>query len=144
MSVKPSITPCLIYNDAPAAIEFLCQAFGFSRHMVVSGAGVGEILHAQLLLDGCMIMLSSAKPTSEGPFSMVPPSVTGGLVTSCLSVALDDPDGHYARALAAGTKIIAAPHDNDYGGRGYECFDSEGNIWSFSSYDPWAVPPRAC
>ena len=25
----------------------------------------------------------------------------------------------------------------DYGGRGYSCFDLEGHVWSFGSYDPW-------
>ena len=26
--------PCLSYKDAPAAIDFLCNAFGFARHAV--------------------------------------------------------------------------------------------------------------
>jgi uncharacterized glyoxalase superfamily protein PhnB len=28
--------------------------------------------------------------------------------------------------------------DEDYGGRGYNCRDPEGYLWSFGSYDPWA------
>ena len=29
-TTKSPIVPCLTYRDAPAAIEFLCKAFGFS------------------------------------------------------------------------------------------------------------------
>ena len=30
------IVPTLRYRDAPAAIEWLCRAFGFERHLVVT------------------------------------------------------------------------------------------------------------
>jgi uncharacterized glyoxalase superfamily protein PhnB len=104
----------------------------------VPGVGERDIAHAQLVLDGCMVMLSSARPESRTRFGMVPPAATGGLVTACLAVALTDPDTHYTRAAAAGATIIAPPHDNEYGGRGYEARDTEGNVWSFGSYDPWS------
>ena len=32
---KGNIIPGMRYVDAPAAIEWLCEAFGFSRHLVV-------------------------------------------------------------------------------------------------------------
>ncbi len=139
MPVRPSITPSLVYNDAPAAIGFLCNAFGFTEQLRVPGASDGQIAHAQLTLgDGIMVMLSSATPGTRERFGMVAPAAAGGLVTACLCVALDDPDAHHARAAAAGADVIAPPHDNDYGGRGYEVRDLEGNVWSFASYDPWA------
>ncbi len=138
VTIRPSITPCLVYEDAPAAIDFLCRAFGFTRHLVVPGGSTRDIAHAQLMLNGNLIMLSSASPSTQERFSMVAPAATGGLVTACLCVALTDPDAHYAHALAEGAEILAAPHDNEYGGRGYEARDSEGNVWSFSSYDPYA------
>ena len=34
-SAKANVMPCLTYRDATAAIEFLCQAFGFQKKMVV-------------------------------------------------------------------------------------------------------------
>ena len=138
MPVRPSITPCLVYDDAPAAIDFLCQAFGFKRHLVVPGGNDRDIVHAQLSLGGNLIMLSSASPGARERFGMVTPAATAGLVTACICVALDDPDAHYARAAAAGAPIVAPPHDNEYGGRGYEARDCEGNVWSFGSYDPYA------
>ena len=139
MPVRPSITPCLVYEDATAAIDFLCRAFGFTQQLSVPGPAPGQIIHAQLTMGtNIMVMLSSATPGSRERFGMVAPGTVGGLVTACLAVTLDDPDAHHATAAAAGADIMAPPHDNDYGGRGYEARDPEGNVWSFSSYDPWA------
>ncbi len=139
MSVRPSITPCLVYRDAPAAIDFFCRAFGFTQNLVVPGSGADDIAHAQLLLDGNIVMLGTASPETRARFSMVSPRDTDGLVTTCVCVTLADPDAHHARAVSQGVCIIATPHDNEYGGRGYEAYDGEGHVWSFSSYDPYAV-----
>ena len=49
-NVKPTtanVIPCMRYHDAPAAIEWLCRAFGFEKHLVVPGEH-GAIAHAQL------------------------------------------------------------------------------------------------
>jgi uncharacterized glyoxalase superfamily protein PhnB len=132
MVARPAIIPGLIYEDAERGIAFLCDAFGFQRHLVVPGDASGQIAHAQLVLDGGMVMVSS--PSADE--SRSPPS---GRPKLWIYVVMADPDGHHARAVAAGASIIAAPHDNDYGGRGYEVRDSEDNIWSFGSYDPWAT-----
>lgn len=44
---KANIIPTMRYRDAPAAIEWLCRAFSFERHLVVPGEN-GSIVHAQL------------------------------------------------------------------------------------------------
>ena len=51
--------PTLRYENAPAAIEWLCEAFGFEKHLVVPGEK-GKIAHAQLVFGNGMIMLGSA------------------------------------------------------------------------------------
>jgi uncharacterized glyoxalase superfamily protein PhnB len=132
------IIPCLTYANASAAIAFLCQAFGFERQLVVEGAP-GQIMHAQLVRGDAMVMVSTAAGGPPGKFRMVTPKAAGGVVTCCMAMFVEDPDAHHAKAAAAGADIIQPPHDNDYGGRGYECFDCEGNFWSFGSYDPWAA-----
>ena len=53
------------YHDAAAAIEWLCEAFGFVRHLVVPGEG-GIIAHAQLRFGNSMIMLGSARDDEFG------------------------------------------------------------------------------
>jgi uncharacterized glyoxalase superfamily protein PhnB len=55
-----NIIPAMLYRDAAAAIEWLCRAFGFEKHLVVPG-DAGTIAHAQLVLGNGMIMLGSAR-----------------------------------------------------------------------------------
>lgn len=142
MPVRPAIIPCLWYKDAPAAIDFLCRAFGFERHAVhADDANPSIIAHAQLVLDGQMIMLSSYGGESDfkSKAKALHPGEAGG-ITSTPYVVLDDVDGHADRARAAGAEIIMEPKDEDYGGRNYTARDPEGYVWSFGSYDPWANP----
>ena len=62
MTVKPAIIPCLRYADAPAAIDFLCAAFGFERHAVYADDKDPSLIHhAQLIDRGYMIMLASLR-----------------------------------------------------------------------------------
>lgn len=143
MAVRPAIIPCLRYKNAPAAIDFLCAAFGFERHAVYADAGDPRIVHhAQLVRDGNMIMLSSL---TDSPFTKEAPMTTvaeAGGNTQAAYIVLDDVDGHADRARAAGADIFLEPHDEDYGGRGYAARDPEGNVWSFGNYDPW-TPAQA-
>jgi uncharacterized glyoxalase superfamily protein PhnB len=136
-----NVIPGLRYTDAPAAIDFLCNAFGFVRHAVYADeTDKSLILHAQLTLDGGMIMLGSARPGEvQNLHRWKTPAEAGGVTTS-LYIYVADPDAHYARAAAAGAGIIEAPHDNQgYPGRGYSARDPEAHLWSFGSYDPWAA-----
>ena len=55
-----NIIPTMKYVDAPKAIEWLCRAFGFERHLVVEG-DLNIVEHAQLTLGGGMIMLGSVR-----------------------------------------------------------------------------------
>jgi uncharacterized glyoxalase superfamily protein PhnB len=59
-NTKSTVIPCLRYRNAPAAIEWLCQAFGFEKHLVVPGEGE-TIAHAELSFGNGMIMLGSVK-----------------------------------------------------------------------------------
>ena len=139
MPVQPAIIPCLRYEDAPAAIDFLCKAFGFERHAVFADPDDPKLIHhAQLVRDGEMIMLSTAQPSE---FSRAAPMVSviqAGGNTQSAYVVVEDVDAHAARARAAGANIYMEPRDQDYGGRGYGARDPEGNAWSFGSYDPFA------
>ena len=126
-----TIVPSLRYRDAPAAIEWLCEAFGFEKHLVVPGEG-GTIDHAQLVFGNGMIMLGSARDAPGRPRK--PP---GGPDPKSAYVIVGDVDAHHARAVAAGARVVTAPEDQHYGGRLYSCRDPEGNLWNFGTYDPW-------
>jgi uncharacterized glyoxalase superfamily protein PhnB len=131
-----SIIPTVRYRDAPAAIEWLCRAFGFEKHLVVPGDG-NTIAHAQLTYRNGMIMLGSARDDEFGRLQKTTAEV-GGTGTQSPYVIVPDADAHHARAVAEGAEIVYPLKDEDYGGRGYSCRDPEGHLWSFGTYDPWA------
>ncbi|MBA3898202.1 MAG: VOC family protein [Sphingomonadaceae bacterium] len=139
MPVRPAIIPTLRYKDAPAAIDFLCDAFGFARHAVYpDDKDSATIHHAQLVRDGNMIMLGSAADSPYVTAARMKSVADAGGVTQALYIVIDDVDGHAERARAAGADIFMEPEDQNYGGRNYSARDPEGNVWSFGSYDPWA------
>jgi len=136
-STKATIIPVLRYRDAPVAIEWLCQTFGFEKNLVVPNED-GSIAHAQLSFGNGMIMLGSV-PKQETDFGrlMKQPDEIGGAETQSSYVVVEDADAIHARAKAAGARIAIEIKDEDYGGRGFSCYDLEGHLWSFGTYDPW-------
>ncbi len=133
---RSSVIPAFRYRDAPAAIEWLCNVLGFTRHAVYEGAG-GEINHAELALGGGMIMLGSMKDDEHGR-RFKSPGELGGAETSSAYIVVPDADVVYARAQAAGATIVRALQDMPYGSREFAVQDPEGHTWSVGTYDPWA------
>ena len=120
------IVPYLNYEDAPAAIEFLVKAFGFTERMRMPMPD-GRIGHADLAYGDDCIMLASV--WSE--MGMASPKNLPA-THSRVQMYVDDVDAHFAQAKAAGAKIIAEPEDQFYGDRMYRAEDCEGHQWLFS------------
>jgi uncharacterized glyoxalase superfamily protein PhnB len=131
-----NIYPVLRYRDAHAAIDFLCDAFGFERHAVYESDD-GMVEHAQLAHGSGMVMLSTERDDDEAR------GFGKHAGQGWAYVVVDDPDGHHARAKAAGATIIRELEDQDYGSRDYSAKDPEGNIWSFGTYDPGTASVEA-
>ncbi len=129
------IIPTMRYKDAPAAIEWLCNAFGFETHLVVPGEN-GIIAHAQLRFGNAMIMLGSEIENEYGKLIKTPKN-QNGINTQTPYIVVEEIDNHYNKAIANGARIVLDIKDEDYGGRGYSCKDPEGYIWNFGSYNPW-------
>lgn len=132
----PTIIPTLRYRDGLAAIDWLCQAFGFMPQLVVPGAN-GTVAHAQLVFGNSMIMLGSAND-NEFHTLVKSPIESGGIGSQSVYIIVGDVDAHHRIAIAAGAVIVLEIKDQDYGGRAYSCRDPEGHVWNFGSYDPWA------
>jgi uncharacterized glyoxalase superfamily protein PhnB len=130
-----TIIPTLRYRDAMKAIDWLCAAFGFEKHLVVSDDD-GGIAHAQLVFGNGMIMLGSARNDSFGALQL-PLKTPDEPVSQSPYIIVQDVDEHHQQAVAAGAVTVLPPEDQDYGGRLYSCRDFEGNLWNFGSYDPW-------
>jgi uncharacterized glyoxalase superfamily protein PhnB len=132
---KSTVIPALRYRDAKAAIEWLSNVFGFERHAVYEGPD-GSIAHAELTLNGGMIMLGSQKDDEFGR-SFKSPNELDGVETRGAYIVVADADAAYARAQAAGATIVRPIRNMDYGSREFAVKDPEGHTWSAGTYDPW-------
>jgi uncharacterized glyoxalase superfamily protein PhnB len=127
----PRITSSLFYDDAPAAIDWLCRAFGFEVRLKIEG-DAGVIEHSELTFgsDG-LIMVSSASRKQEQ--RLLSPQTLGGATQSCM-VYLDDVDAACERARAVGAQVTYEPKTTDYGedywsDRSCGVTDLEGHRW---------------
>lgn len=133
----PRISAAVFYDDAAAAIDWLCRAFGFEVRLKIEGAN-GRIEHSELTLGEGLIMVGSTggKSSRPNPLPCKSPRSLGGSNTQSLCVCVDDADTHCARARAAGAKIREEPSTQDYGedywsDRTYRAEDPEGHQWFF-------------
>lgn len=130
-----SVVPTIRYRDVPAAIEWLCKAFGLEEHRVVTGKN-GSVRYAQLTFGSGMVMVAPIQESTFGKL-MVQPDEIGGVETQICYLFVENAKAHYARAKAAGAEIVLDIDDEAKGGRGYSCRDPEGHVWNFGTYDPW-------
>jgi uncharacterized glyoxalase superfamily protein PhnB len=132
-----TIMPTMRYRDANAAIEWLCNVFGFQRHAVYPGPN-NTVGHAELSLGGGMIMLGTGKDDEYGRGFKTPQEI-GNIETRSVYIIVPDADAVYARAKAAGGKIVRELQNTDYGSREFGVKDPEGHSWSVGTYNPWTV-----
>lgn len=129
----PRISTSLWYDDPAAAIDWLCDAFGFEVQLKIEGEG-GRIEHSELVYGGGLIMVGGEK-RDKFPHARTPANV-GGANTQNLMVYVDDLDAHLARALAGGAVVVTEAATHDYGedhwsDRTYEARDLGGHHWWF-------------
>ena len=135
-----SVIPALRYQDALAAIDWLCRVFGFERRAVFT-TDDNIVMHAELTLGSGMIMLGSVNngtPYSE--LTRQPREV--GFETQAPYLIVADCTPVYERAKAAGAEIVMELEEKSYGGKGFNCRDLEGHMWAVGEYDPWAQAPQ--
>lgn len=122
-----AITPYLIVENAAGLIEFLAGAFGAveRRRVPMPQGGIG---HAEVEIDGAVLMLADAMPPAFPPTS------------SLIHLYVADVDAVYAQALQAGATSEDAPSDSFYGARVARVTDPFGNHWFIAtqSEDPSA------
>jgi PhnB protein len=119
------IAPYLLYEDGAAAIDFLTNAFGFEEVMRMED-DKGDVNHAELRLGEDTVMLGDPGDDYRNPRN-------ADHSTALVHVYVDDVDGHFERAKAAGAEIVMEPTDQEYGDRRYDAKDPEGHFWSFAT-----------
>lgn len=118
-----SILPHVVYRDVEAAITWLGKVFGFSEHYRYGEPANG----AQMRLGNAWIMLESARGKRTSPAKL-------GYGTQSLTVFVEDVDGQFRRAKAAGAKILEEPHETEYGEYQFAVEDLDGHHWLFSRH----------
>ncbi len=120
---RQRIVPYLQYADAPAAIDFLCRAFGFTETLRYPMPD-GRIGHAELRYGESSVYLATVWRDA----GFVPPRELEG-VSSQIVLLVDDVDAHFARAKAGGATLASEPADQAHGARMYRAIDPEGHRW---------------
>jgi uncharacterized glyoxalase superfamily protein PhnB len=126
MPTRQTVFPYLAYADAPAAIDFLREAFGFEerfRHPLPDG----RVGHAEVALEGGVLYLASV--WREMGFAS-PRDLDG--VHAQVYWVVADVDAHFERARGAGAVIAAEPVE-EHGSRMYRALDTEGHRWIFAT-----------
>jgi uncharacterized glyoxalase superfamily protein PhnB len=115
--------PLLVYEDIPAAHDFLVKAFGFASGGVMRNAE-GQAVHGEVRIGDMPVWLHRVAPEH----GLAPTTAGSGLV-----VFVDDVDAHFRLATAAGAHTDSEPIDQPYGQRDYGARDLEGHRWWFAS-----------
>lgn len=121
------VVPAIFYKDAFAALDWLEQAFGFERSMVITGPD-GSLGHAEMKASGGYLMIGQ-----EWADWTASPASAGGKCCQSVHIQLEQGlDAHCERAKAAGAVLLRAPEDQFYGDRTYTARDPEGHVWTFA------------
>lgn len=119
------IYPYLTVEGAGASIEFYKKAFAAEE--VFRKENAGKIMHARLIINGSMIMLSDDFPEMRGGSALPKPS---GVT---LHLQVDDADAWWSRALEAGATVKFPISDQFWGDRYGQVHDPFGHSWSIGS-----------
>ncbi|WP_445168664.1 VOC family protein [Mycolicibacterium sp. Dal123E01] len=127
IEVQPALSPHLVVDDAPAAIDFYVKAFGAVELGRVPRPD-GKLIHAAVQINGSMVMLNDDFPEMSGGKSMTPPALGGSPVTIHLTVT--DVDTKFQQAVDAGATVVMPLEDQFWGDRYGMVVDPFGHQWS--------------
>lgn len=131
------LVPFLGYEDAAAAIEWLCAAFGATEDRDSRSTDAkGTVLHAELDIEGSTVFLSTPDGYVNSRTHRESCEIERGMhenpwVVDGLFLEVADVDAHHARAASAGATILRELDEPGIGFRIYTAEDLEGHRWMF-------------
>ena len=131
------LVPFLGYEDAAAAIDWLCAAFGATENAPARSTDAeGAVTHAELDLQGSTIFLSTPSGYTGSRRHRESCDIERRIhdnpwVIDGLFVEVEDIDDHHTRAAEAGATILRKPEEPGIGFRIYTAEDLEGHRWMF-------------
>lgn len=119
-----TVSPYLLYEDAPRAIEHLKSAFGFEERLSQTGAAGRS--HTELVLgDDGLVLVGQAWDGFSSPRSL------GAHPPALIHVYVNDVDALHERAKAAGAEVTDLEL-SPAGDRRFTATDPEGQVWVFA------------
>ena len=119
---RPSVAPMLSVRRGAQAVEFYMAAFGATEIFRIEAPDGAVVAH--LAVGASDFWVSDESPEHQN-FS---PESLGGATTRMV-LTVDDPDGVFAKAVAAGAKEIAPVEDQPYQWRVGRVLDPFGHHW---------------
>jgi uncharacterized glyoxalase superfamily protein PhnB len=115
-----TVTPVLIYQGVRAAVDWLESALGFAEKV-----RIGDAHRSQLRVgsDGAVVV-------ADVHGAQVAPS--SDVVTHLIKIRVDDVDAAFARASAAGARVLEEPETHMYGERSCVVEDPGGHRWELT------------
>jgi len=131
----PNVVPYLSVRGAKKAILFYEAAFGAEVRSVMP-MGDDLIGHADLKIGAARVYLADEMPA----FGAVKSPTTLKGVSSNIHLWVEDADASFARALAAGAKVVMPLVNQFWGDRYGMVSDPFGHIWAISSHQEDLTP----
>ncbi len=129
--------PMLTYEDAGAAADWLCRAFGFRESGERFSDEQGRVTHADLSFgEEGLVLLGFASPEYRGPerhaaeCEQAARWLDNPYVVDGVLVNVPDLGAHLAQAREAGATVLRGPEEQPFG-RLYTAADLEGHRWMF-------------
>ncbi|GAU69753.1 hypothetical protein SSP35_14_00870 [Streptomyces sp. NBRC 110611] len=119
----PRISPFLVATPATGAIAFYKDVLGATERLVVPQPD-GKINHSELQIGDSVVFVVDENPD----WKMHDPSHTGGTPVP-IHLWVEDVDGVFDRAIAAGASEVQPPTDMYQGDRAAAFTDPFGHTW---------------
>ena len=126
--IEPTVSISLTCKRAADALDFYTKAFG-AKELFRMGGPDGSVAHAEFMLGNSHLYISDESPEWHA-YGMP----ENGSASCLFSIATDDCDASFARAVEAGGIPLNEPADQFWGKRSAMVRDPFGYRWSFSQH----------
>jgi len=110
------VTPVLHYPDVRAAVEWLCDIFGFRERLRIGNH------RSQLEIGNASIVVAQGAQYYPAD----------GWPDHSIMVRIPDVDTHHKHSVYSGADVVSRPVTHPYGERQYRVLDIGGHSWTFS------------
>jgi PhnB protein len=128
---RSNVVPYLTVEDAKGIISFYAKAFGAREVMRQETPDGTKILHAALVINDGLVMLSDDFPEMNGCKARTAKALGGTPIMVALTVP--DADATWEKATGAGAKVVMPLADQFWGDRFGILEDPAGIRWSLST-----------